>query len=399
MPAQTIIYTAPAGGGKSTDLQNTMAARPFRPAEMRILTYVKALGNKWATWYKKQFGESYAGNATSFHAHAFSMLGLDKDEDVFFVPEQIKFSPIYKLWVNTQLRKDFKITAEQKQELDAWEKEYKTLKAGRLEFLDFITEVLRRGLQDPFTKLLVVDEIQDLSYLFFEYIERVFPNANKVFAGDLNQLIYTFAGADYDFIVDYIKKCKIITDNRVFRHGERIANFGFQILRSDKKNPFIQDNYIIENDNPGIIHPKINSLMEVDFDPNKKYLILGSEHQIIKEQGTNILDLIGYSYQYYMSGGKQKKVDNGDQRNPRNIQLGTFWRNKGLQFEVVIILLNMGELRYQELKQNPEFMREAIRVLYVGVTRATHELYLVDGNDEFSFSEFSEIDLETRKKK
>ena len=189
MPAQTIIYTAPAGGGKSTDLQAIMSERPFRTSEMKVLTYVKALGKKWSTWYKKEFGEAHSKNATNFHAHAYALLGLSK-EDVYLVPQEISFSPMYRKWVNTKIRKDFPLSPEEKNELDAWEKEYKTLKDGRLEFLDFITEVLKQGLQDPFTKLLVVDEIQDLSYLFFDYIEKVFPNANKVFAGDLNQLIY-----------------------------------------------------------------------------------------------------------------------------------------------------------------------------------------------------------------
>ena len=97
-----------------------------------------------------------------------------------------------------------------------------------------------------------------------------------------------------------------------------------------------------------------------------------------------------------MAGGKQKKVNNGDQRDPRNIRLGTFWRNKGLQREVVIILLNIGGERFRVLKQTPSELAEAIRVLYVGITRATHELYLVDGNGDFSFSDFKEINLKIK---
>ena len=73
---------------------------------------------------------------------------------------------------------------------------------GLMDFTDMLSEFVRSGITVPL-EVLVVDEAQDLSYLQWRVVLRLAENARRlIIAGDDDQAIYRWAGADADHLID-----------------------------------------------------------------------------------------------------------------------------------------------------------------------------------------------------
>jgi len=82
------------------------------------------------------------------------------------------------------------------QELKRYKKE-----KGLKDFTDLLDDFIEQDLAPKF-KVLFIDEAQDLSYLQWRLIKSIWKNAEKTYiAGDDDQAIFKWAGADVDLIV------------------------------------------------------------------------------------------------------------------------------------------------------------------------------------------------------
>ncbi len=76
---------------------------------------------------------------------------------------------------------------------------------GKLDYTDILLLYLSNPVQTGY-KVLVVDEFQDMSPLIYKIIKTFEQGADYVYyAGDPNQAIYTWMGADPHFLIDEIK--------------------------------------------------------------------------------------------------------------------------------------------------------------------------------------------------
>lgn len=117
---------------------------------------------------------------------------------------------------------------------------------------------------------IIIDEAQDLAPLQWKVLDTMARNCKKVFiAGDDDQLIYKWAGADVEYILG-IKNQEEIILSKSHRLPSNVYHLTRDILKriSLRKpkdcEPTKEDGNII----------RIQSLDDIQFDPNQEYLIL-----------------------------------------------------------------------------------------------------------------------------
>lgn len=109
---------------------------------------------------------------------------------------------------------------------------------GLMDFTDMLMEFLRSNIRVPI-KTLFVDESQDLSQLQWRVVQRLAENVERlVIAGDDDQAIYRWAGADVDHLIDMLGKVRVLNQSyRVPRAVQDLANdiIGRVIRRRSKE--------------------------------------------------------------------------------------------------------------------------------------------------------------------
>lgn len=95
---------------------------------------------------------------------------------------------------------------------------------GVLDFTDMLTQFADSGLELPLDVLLV-DEAQDLSILQWEVVRKLARGARRVvIAGDDDQAIYRWAGADVDTLVRMDGRVRVLSQSwRVPRSVQKVA--------------------------------------------------------------------------------------------------------------------------------------------------------------------------------
>jgi len=79
-----------------------------------------------------------------------------------------------------------------------------------IDFTDMLEQFLKFG-RGPNLELLVIDEAQDLSYLQWEIVTKLAATANRVIiAGDDDQAIFQWAGADVDYFIALEGEVKVL---------------------------------------------------------------------------------------------------------------------------------------------------------------------------------------------
>jgi len=99
---------------------------------------------------------------------------------------------------------------------------------GILDFTDILEQYIDRGIV-PKLKVVIIDEAQDLSSLQWRVIEKLTCNVDKVYiAGDDDQAIYEWAGADVDNFL-HIKKDEYKVLGQSYRLPRQIYEYANQI--------------------------------------------------------------------------------------------------------------------------------------------------------------------------
>jgi superfamily I DNA/RNA helicase len=93
------------------------------------------------------------------------------------------------------------------------ERAYRHYKVSRnlLDFTDLLEHVLREPERLPRLEALIIDEAQDLSLLQWKMVEQLALRAQRSFlAGDDDQAVYTWAGADVDSFLNFSGDVKVL---------------------------------------------------------------------------------------------------------------------------------------------------------------------------------------------
>ena len=277
-----------------------------------------------------------------------------------------------------------------------------------------------------------VDEAQDLTTLQWAMIWKAFRNCKRIYiAGDDDQAIYEWSGADVAYFL------RIAGDNfRVLNHSYRLPS---AILEYAKKisshiSKRVSKEYEGTKEEGNVY--RITSIEELPIDNKESWMILSRNRCFLR----NIMEMLqsnGYVYTYkrkpsidpvrmkainaYEKVRKSPYVENkylrmylrflkvvsykepwynnfnwdvdeityyrtviGHHRHTEDITIyiDTIHSVKGAEADNVVILPDITKQVYENLEQNPDSEH---RVFYVGVTRARHNLYIVDSGSRYEY--------------
>ena len=140
-------------------------------------------------------------------------------------------------------------------------------------------------------KYFFVDEAQDLSPLQWKVVDQMASNCEKVIiAGDDDQAIYNWAGADVNYILN-IKNDEEVILNKSYRLPKKIYDLSRVVLkrignRKQKESDPIEKEGSINH---------YNSFSNIEFKPNEDYLILVRNNYLMKNIKETLEDEgIGY---------------------------------------------------------------------------------------------------------
>jgi len=142
----------------------------------------------------------------------------------------------------------------------------------------------------PKLKVLFVDEAQDLNKLQWQYVHILEQNSEKSFiAGDDDQAIYTFQGADVDHFLELEGKKTILTQS--YRVPNKVHELAQMVVsRLSKRQPKLWT----PRAEDGEVH-WVNSLSSIDFKKGNM-LVLASANYML-EHVKDYLESWGYPYQ------------------------------------------------------------------------------------------------------
>ncbi len=140
--------------------------------------------------------------------------------------------------------------------------------------LDF-TDLLER-VADPLpVDVVFVDEAQDLSLQQWRTLATFAKEAKRIYiAGDDDQAIFIWAGADPDALIDHPGNVKVL--DRSYRLSQAIFDLSQRIVRRISRR---QDKRIKPRGEPGLIE-QANSFDHIDVDPTEDTLILYRNHYL-----------------------------------------------------------------------------------------------------------------------
>jgi superfamily I DNA/RNA helicase len=171
--------------------------------------------------------------------------------------------------------------------------------------IDF-TDMLEKYNGQPLNvDYMFIDEAQDLSPLQWHVLDKMTANCKKIFiAGDDDQAIYNWAGADVNYILKL--KCEEeIVLQKTHRMPKKIYNLSRKILsKINNRKP----KEFTPEDNSGEIS-RIGSLDNLKINKNQDYLILVRNRNQLKDVKEKIENL---GVPYYMMNKKSTDCDEVD---------------------------------------------------------------------------------------
>ena len=172
----------------------------------------------------------------------------------------------------------------------------------RLDFTDMIDKFIQEGVC-PKLKILMVDESQDLTPLQWDLIIKLSYHTDKIYlAGDDDQAIYEWNGADADFFIHFPGKVKILKQSR--RIPGKVHYFS-QLLMAPAKGRR-QEKQFNPRASEGDIYT-YSSLKHVDFSINGSFMVLSRIRSVKEEVEQDLYDM-GIYFQD-VQGRKSFKVE------------------------------------------------------------------------------------------
>tara|TARA_B110000967_G_C18879865_1_gene560425 strand:- start:264 stop:2393 length:2130 start_codon:yes stop_codon:yes gene_type:complete len=263
--------------------------------------------------------------------------------------------------------------------------------------------------------ILIIDEAQDMTKLYFKLIVKFINDYGKkiqiVILGDYMQGLYEFKGSDVRFLTlgcEIWKESKMLQSNKfkfcTMKTSYRITNemckfinevmIGKDRMIADRKGEKVS--YIRNNRQniEKIVYNEIKKLLNVGVKPNEIFILGGS----IKGEKSNIRRLenmlvennIPCHVPMLENENIDKRVING------KIVFSTFHSVKGRERSYVFIVgFDNNYFRFYGRDMNREICPNT---LYVGCTRGSKELYVLEGDNfpgdrPLEFLQLSHLDM------
>lgn len=219
---------------------------------------------------------------------------------------------------------------------------------------------------DRFTHL-VIDEAQDFSMADYYVLRKMFPKANFDIFGDINQSIYAYRGiTDWEILRLGIfdEQAEILNLNKSYRTTRQIAETANLVLRdlNQEETECIarsgRDVSVTSTENDKKLQGIVGQINEL-LDKGYQNIAVICKDDIEAKKVYKDLKKLGLDVNYVI---EQNESYVG------GVTIIPSYLSKGLEFDAVI-LNDASNLKYDESEIN-------MRLLYVAITRAMHELYI-----------------------
>lgn len=216
---------------------------------------------------------------------------------------------------------------------------------------------------------VVVDEAQDMGLLEFKILKKIIPNATFSIFGDLNQAIFSYRSVkDWKTLRDIVfaNNANIVMMNQSYRTTDEImkeANKISEFLTSTSSKDIIRHG---------------NSVEYVYCDKMKESLLISEKIKEYLNKGYKTIavickteeEAIQINNELYKNGMDVKNITSSDREYHGGICTITCGLAKGLEFDASI-LANVDSKLYNQLYDTD------MKLLYVGMTRALHEMTII----------------------
>jgi DNA helicase-2/ATP-dependent DNA helicase PcrA len=242
-----------------------------------------------------------------------------------------------------------------------------------LGMLNYIKRRIKMTKDYEYVSHIVIDEAQDFGVMLFQIFKRIFKNCTYTIMGDVSQNIYYDTGMnDWEILKQEVfspEKDRFYVLAKSYRNTVEISDFASKVLR---KCTF--KTYDIE---PIIRHGKDVELIKTEGDKGMISQTV-SLVESIRENGYDTIAIICRTVEETLQVrkllGQYINIEQpGDNMEEMTFLNGTMvlpiHMTKGLEFDAVI-LWNPDEESYR-------YSDEDAKLLYVAITRALHELYVV----------------------
>ncbi len=242
-----------------------------------------------------------------------------------------------------------------------------------LGMLNYIKRRIKMTKDYEYVSHIVIDEAQDFGVMLFQILKRIFKNCTYTIMGDVSQNIYYDTGMnDWEILKQEVfqpEKDRFYVLAKSYRNTVEISDYASRVLR---KCSF--KTYDIE---PIIRHGKEVSLIKAE---GIKGLVSQTSELVknIRGSGYDTIAIICRTVEETLTVKKlfDGQIDNlqqSDDMEEMTFSNGTMvlpiHMTKGLEFDAVI-LWDPDEERYHTSDEDA-------KLLYVAITRALHELYVV----------------------
>src|SRR5210317_1393033 len=280
--------------------------------------------------------------------------------------------------------------------LDKNLKEYKRI-TGKLDFNDMIEKLVNKT-DLPKFKTIFIDEAQDLSPLQWKLFDTLKENTEDMYlAGDDDQAIFAWAGADVDRFIEEPGKEKVLKySKRISRAVQEESELPLEKIKGLRK-----EKIYYPRDFEGESF-RINNLDQIDLTEGKYLILTRTIHRLVdmlKElrkrnlyyqtnKGKSFTVRLYNAIVNYNSWQRGKVLDEKESKDVEEyigltmkdwksdldgearIQLSTIHAAKGGEEDNVILCLDLGRKIKQAVKKSDSKNDEEHRVWYVGSTRA-----------------------------
>lgn len=310
-------------------------------------------------------------------------------------------------------------------------KQYKQVK-NKIDYTDMIIQFIAKNEAVP-VKVAFIDEAQDLTTLQWRMVWTAFRNCERIYiAGDDDQAIYQWSGADVDYFLS------INAEIEILKHSWRVPNNLLYLPRSisglisnrvEKKYDGIESEGILTY---------VNTYEEVPIGKDGSWLILSRNNYFLKEieayiralgliynkkgklsidknkiEAINLFEqfrntkMVTERNEYKLKPHMKEDVDlnlpwynnmrwpieeiayyrdiisHKTNLNECNIKIGTIHSAKGDEADNVLILSDITRAVKTNLDINPDSEH---RCFYVGVTRAKKNLYILTQRTRYAYT-------------
>lgn len=249
-------------------------------------------------------------------------------------------------------------------------------------------QVVAQGKFKPNWKYILVDEFQDISAARMEFIQSLVekgPDPSLTVVGDDWQSIYRFSGGKLELTTRFGEMIGAYTETKLqktFRYNNSIANTAGQFIMENPEQfkKHIETHSRVNQSQVFLLDDKVGNQQGV-------YERVLEVVQKIRENDASGTVAIIARYNYLLQEAKQAI---SSARLSNNINFWSFHRSKGLEADYCILIgFFQGKNGFPNENRNEAIIEallpsldsyphsEERRLLYVGITRAKHKLYII----------------------